>query len=852
MIGRSWRVPLGLLISLNNAFGPNAAFAASTVLAIAASVALSTSLEMTSRAVQAESERTADALAGSAQLELVGGELGVPEDLVSELASVPGVLSAAPLINATVHVDGLRMPLHVLGIDLTLAADSRELDVREAGVRVNDPLRLLVRPDSVLIGAALARRIGTALGGSLTVRSNLGAHELRVEGLLEEEGLASAFNGQVAVMDVYALQSMLRRQGVVDRIDVVAQPGYSVGKLAAELETRVGGAATVRRVGHGGSALDQTVAALRVAVLIVAAVGALVSGLLCYAAMSTAVERRLQEFTILRSTGISARSIASWVALEAGVTGGIGTGIGLIAGACLAGRLVPILSKVSEYFSASAVGRSDVAITGTTVALAIAVGLVCTLCGAIGPTRLATRRYTLGSSESIPGQRRAEPRSRTFKRVRVAVTAVVVGAAALPCVPAALRTLLVLGLGVGVVIRSAIPALGWLDRSRATLCRMIPGTGHLMGTGLRTRPGGTALAVGAIAALVAFVHGAIIVSASFSETLLALVSARYPDGILVTAGAPFVDRGPGIIRPDVVESLRTTPGVDTTIERFSSTILVRGEEVSIVAFPADIPAAHAGTLPRLDDRLRDALVDGDLAMSGAFARKFGLRPGDSLELSTPRGRRSFRIAGELTALAGPAGVIFVDLATFDRVWERPGATLVYVWIARDHDVVIDEIRRRTGDRQDLFFTNGNRLLAEARTFAARFDGLLYGVGTLAIVLGAISIANLLAGMVTARRLEFSLLRSAGASPAQLCAVVFGDALLVSAFGIAAGGTLGVLLSIPMLDLLSAEFGLAVDRHLDLARLGLLALSVLLSVTLSASYPAWLARRSSEPELAPSY
>ena len=850
MIGRSWRVPLGVLISVNNAFGPNAAFAASTVLAIAASVALSTSLEMTSRAVQVESERTADALAGSAQLELVGGELGVSEGLVSEVGTVPGVLTASPLINATVRVDGLRMPLHILGIDLTLAADSRELDVRAGGVRVNDPLRLLARPDSVLISGPLARRIGVGLGGSLQVRSNLGAHDLRIEGLLEEEGLATAFNGQVAVMDVYALQSMLRRRGVVDRIDVVAQPGHSVANLAAELERRIGGAATVRRVGLRRSALDQTIAALRAAVMIVAAIGSLVSGLLSYAAMSTAVERRLQEFSVLRSTGISARSIASWVALEAVATGSLGILIGLIAGAFLAGRLVPTLSKVSEYFAAAAVSRSDVTITATTVALAITVGLICTLCGALGPTRLATRRYALGASESAETQRRSAHRPRSLRLVVVALTATLFAAAAFAWVPPAVRTLLILALGAGVVIRSVLPALGWLERNRALLSRMIPGTGHLMGTGLRLRPGSTALAVGAIAALVAFVHGAIIISASFSETLLTLVAARYPDGVMVTSGSPFADGGLGVVRHDVVEALRTTPGVVTTIERFSSTVLVRGDEVSILAFPAAIPATHAGTLPRLDDALKDALVAGDVAVSGPFARRFGVQPGDSVDLSTPGGRRSFRIAGELPALAGPAGVIFVDLATFDRFWERPGATSVFVWFSGEQDEVIDEVRRRTGDRQDLFFTNGRQMLAGARDFAARFDGLLYGVGTLAIVLGAISIANLLAGMVTARRVEFVLLRSAGASPAQLSAVVFGDALLVSIAGIMTGSALGVLLSIPMLDLMSAEFGLGVDRHLDVARLGVLALSVMLAVALSAIYPAWIARRSGEPNSAP--
>ncbi len=854
MIGRNWRIPLGLLLSLNNTLGPNAAFTAATVLAIAASVALSTSLEMTSRGMAIEAERTASALAGSADLEIVGGELGVPEALIEELAGVSGVQVASPLINAIVRVEATGMSLHILGIDLTLAADSRELEVRAGRVHVNDPLRLLARPDSVLITSELARRAGVALGDPLRVQSHLGIHELRIEGLLEDQGLARAFNGQVAVMDVYSLQVMLAREGSVDRIDVVAQPLFDVSRLAVALEDRIDGRATVRRAGSRLSALDQTVAALRISVLLVATIGSLVSGLLSYAAMSTAVERRLGEFYVLRSTGISARSIASWIAMDAAIAASAGTIIGLVAGTLLAQRLIPILSKVSEFFTASAISRSDVRVSAATIALAIAVGVVCALCGAIGPTRLATRRYALGPAERTLDIALPEGRTldQTFLSIALAATAVL--SALVPWPSSALRTLLILGLGTAAVIRSVLPALRWMERHRAALSRLIPRTGHLIGTGLRSKPRSTALAVAAIASLVAFVHGAIIVSASFSHTLLAMVASRYPDALVVTSGPLFAAGEAGVMRPEIAEIVRTTPGVDRLVERFSSTILFRGEEVSISAFPAGVPATLGLSLgnTRSGQNLRDALISGQLAVSPAFSSRFGLGAGDTIELSTLQGRRSFRIAGELPGLAGPSGIVFVDLVVFDQLWERPGATVIHVWTSKDKDDVIDEIRLRSDARQTLFFTDASELRDQTRKFAARFDGLLYGIGTLTIVLGAIAIANLLAGMVTARRVEFALLRGAGASPAQLSSIVIGDAMLVSAAGLITGCALGALLSAPMLDLLSAEFGLRVERHYDPVRFTELALSVMLAIALSAVYPAWLARRSSEPELVPPF
>src|SRR5262249_13216474 len=69
VIGRTWRLPLGLLLGVNSALGPNAVFFAVTLVSIAASVALATSLELASRAVQNLATETAQALAGDAQLE---------------------------------------------------------------------------------------------------------------------------------------------------------------------------------------------------------------------------------------------------------------------------------------------------------------------------------------------------------------------------------------------------------------------------------------------------------------------------------------------------------------------------------------------------------------------------------------------------------------------------------------------------------------------------------------------------------------------------------------------------------------------------------------------------------------
>ena len=79
------------------------------------------------------------------------------------------------------------------------------------------------------------------------------------------------------------------------------------------------------------------------------------------------------------------------------------------------------------------------------------------------------------------------------------------------------------------------------------------------------------------------------------------------------------------------------------------------------------PAARSARLSR---RSRAA----KFAISGAFARRFGLSTGDVLELATPRRPPAFRIAGQIFGMAGPNGIVFMDIATFDAHWPRAGAS----------------------------------------------------------------------------------------------------------------------------------------------------------------------------------
>lgn len=851
MIGRDWRVPIGLVLALNSSLGRNRAFALITLVSIAVSVTLATGLEISSRAVQERASTTADAMAGSAALEIVGGTLGVSESLVEAVAEVPGVAVASPVIDAVLHTTDQTLPIHVIGIDLVSGSSVRAFSATANGVRINDPLRLLARADSIVVSADLAKRLGADLGTTVTLRSHLGPADLRIEGILAEGGLASAFGSQVAVMDVFALQALLGRLGSIDRIDIVPRPGASIAALQVEVEKAIQGAATVRPVGLRRSLADSVLNAVRRVVLIIAAIGALAAGLVSYTAMSASVERRLAEFSLLRSTGMAASAIRTWILVDASIASAAGMGLGCMAGTILGRRLVPVMLTTTDYLAESSVDPESVGFGLTTLGVAFAVGGFATLLGTAVPARMATRRWAFDR-----GSGSGDSSSRTPTALRWSVAGWVIGIFAVAAAGAlgspAFRLVCWLVLGTSVAWLIARHATERVDAIHPLLGRLIPSIGHLIGSGLQFRARSTALSVSTIAALFAFVVAIITLSSSFSETIVRVVNTRFTDGLVITAG-PLLE-GPGRERlsAETIAAISAAPEIVELSPAYNETVLYQGEEIDVVGITTRV-AIERRNVDLVDGEPHDVLTrleSGDVVVSDAFARRFDLGRGGSVRLKTPKGELDFRIAGVARALAGPAGLIYTDIRTIERVWGRSGATSVVVWASGSPEAAVDAIVSRVQGKQSLFFLFGDNLRRHALKFAGRFDSMIVAIATLAALLSAIAVANLFVGLVAARRLEFALLRVAGAGPMHLSALIMCDALLVAIGGVVLGVPLGILISFPVLELLQDDFGLAVNWSTDVGALAVLVSTLVLAAMITALYPAAVVHRPVVTEAIP--
>src|SRR6185295_4197624 len=119
--------------------------------------------------------------------------------------------------------------LLLLGVDMTGDRSLRDYDLENSNDdAIEDPLVFLAQPDSLLITKSYSDQNGVRLGTKVPMDTMVGRREFTVRGIMKSGGLASAFGGNLAVMDIYAAQKMLGRGRRFDRIDIAVRDGIRV------------------------------------------------------------------------------------------------------------------------------------------------------------------------------------------------------------------------------------------------------------------------------------------------------------------------------------------------------------------------------------------------------------------------------------------------------------------------------------------------------------------------------------------------------------------------------------------------------------------------------------------------
>src|SRR6266516_2361295 len=794
----------------------SAARLALTVLAVAWGVALVAGVWLANRAVLRAFVEVIDTMAGRAALEVVAGEGGLfPEDVAAAVGATPGVEAAAPCVKGAAFAEGGAL-LTVYGVDLT--GDSTERGYG-AQLEVDDPLAFLARPDSIAVARSFAATRGLRPGDRLELTTPAGRRAFTVRGLLDAGGVARAYAGNVAVMDLHAAEQLFTRRGLITGVDVVVAPEADVRRVAEAIARRLPAGLRVEATAERQADLRRVTESLRTALQALGLFGLVAAFLITFNRLSTVFEERAWQLGVLRAVGV--RTSAVWRSLigESLLVGAAGVALGIPLGIGLARLLVPVIAIASAVADKLVAPPAALAAEPGPLLLAGALGLATAVLAAALPAWRAAR---VAAAETMRSRGHEAP-----------------GASA--------RVVWVLR---GVALSAAGGLLGVGAR------RITGPVGRFGAASFLHNPRRTALTVATLGVGLGCMVWFWTMAESFRSSLVVALTAAVRADLVVTSVHVTNGYVEAPVSEELARRLAAVPGVAVAIASRVIDWPHGGRRVALEALDARyFTDASFGRWPLARQQISDVwerVARGEAAVVSAnFLSNFGARVGERVVLATPSGPLDLVIGGVTAAFESPAGTIHMSREVFARYWRDGLVNRVGLRVAPGIDAggVRAAIMRDLAPAYDLRILSTGELIGYYAEQVGRAFAPLGVLAATVLFVTLLGVADTLLAAVIGRTRELGTARALGIRRSPLVCMVLVEALLLSALGVALGAASGVgLAALWVQQTLPCLLGWVLELHLPYRELPVLAALTVAVAGVAAMVPARRAGRL-EPGLA---
>ena len=713
--------------------------------------------------------RLADGIAGIAALEVSGiTDAGFPDTITADIAAVPGVATAAPMIRTSASTAS--GPVLLLGADVNTAALGGALKGAVAGQR-----------DS-LSGVTNGVQVGPGVGRAKGERFQLGSGLVTVAAVLEGKQLADLNGGHYVLAPLPLAQNLTGREGQLDSILITTKPGADLATVRTSVIAAVNGRAIVADPSTRATRAGDGVKLMNYMALMGAVVALVVGAFLIYTTMTMAITQRRPVISMLRAIGGRRVTIVRDMLAEAAILGliggAIGCGMGILAGRIAIGRLPPAVTQGLE-------ARVEYWLPG----YAIPAALAATVLTAVAASAMAGRQvYKVSPIEALAP----------------------VGVSSADIVPLWLR----IGSGVGAIAVFAVSSLIVVGQ-RGTLAFVAMATlfcaeialGFALTVPIVNATAGTARTFGSVGALAAAtieraprrvwatvmtvwiaVVTTVVITGTNADMIRSARSIFSPvadAAVWVSANAP--DSYPTDALPQgLTEKVAAVPGVARVTEGAFGFAVVSGTRVMLDAFS---PGTHDSLYRALDEQVRNEVLAGrGVVLSQNLGKTLDVRVGDELRLQTPHGQQQTVVLALVPYFSTVIGTIGMDLDQMRAWFDRPAATTLQIDgpPGVDPNRLLADVRRMVPAPNYVY--DGRAALAglEAPLHQSMF--IANTVWIIVVFVAAIALLNTLTLSVLERRREIGVLRAMGSSRRFALQMVLAEAAGIGVVG----GVLGLL------------------------------------------------------------
>ncbi|HKH25358.1 MAG TPA: ABC transporter permease, partial [Acidimicrobiales bacterium] len=442
-------------------------------------------------------------------------------------------------------------------------------------------------PGEVVIDKAAAEDGELVVGDTTVVRSP-DRVEVRIVGLATFGGADSQGSATYAGFTTeFADEVLTPKPGKATSIAVAAEPGVSQAELDRRLDAvlpdgveALTGAELTREMEEETQGEDHE--AFQQALILFAGVALVVATFTIYNTFSILVAQRTREWALLRALGASRGQVLRSVTAEALAVGLLASVGGIAAGMGLALGLLALMDAIGLTTPAAAL-----VLDASTVAIALAVGVVVTLVASLAPAVRASRVAPLAALRDVAVDRSATSRRRAVAGAVVTgagITLTIVGATGEALLPTGLGALATL---VGVVVLGPVmarPAAAVLGAPQAAWRGM---SGVLAQRNAMRNPRRTASTAMALVIGVAVVSLFAVVGASLKQSIDDAVDQQFAGDLVI------IGEGAGGLSTDLAPAVAELPEVAAASPEGGGPARIDGESTLVPTFdPATIESVE--------------------------------------------------------------------------------------------------------------------------------------------------------------------------------------------------------------------------------------------------------------------
>jgi putative ABC transport system permease protein len=817
------------------------------VLSVALGIAVYLAIQIANHSANQSFAAGIDLVAGKAHLEVRGD---VDEMLWPRLAREPGVKAVTGLVEGVVTFpDWPGEYLRVVGVDLFSGEPFRTFTIGQQGKA--PPLEDWMGSGPALaLTAEFAQAHGLRVGDALRLLVNSEVHPARVATLVDSSDSPGSMQSRFAVMDIGWAQELFARQGRLSSLQILLDDPRQASAVAAQFNAVLPSGLRAEAPRQRSFQVQNMLSAFQLNLTALSMVSLLVGVFLIYNTISASVARRRVEIGILRSIGATRWEVRLLFLSEALLLGVCGIALGALGGVALARVLTGAVAQtISSLYVLLSIDRNWLSPAQFITAALFGFGVV--LVGAWWPANEASRVDPVAALSVGAHAQQSVARAPRWGWAGIGclLLAAVCAFVALRFGPPMMGFVAAFFILAGFALFA--PAVTSAFGSLAARVDRVGALWRLAADHLRQSIHRNAVTVAALAAAIAMMIGLTIMIFSFRDSVDTWINRGIVADLFIAPASNETIGLEAAVPPAAVGWLRARPevrGVDT----------FRELEIQVAPLPTRDSLASLARLAVIEGEYRHNLsfIGGDgerkmvrvfsercVAVTEPFARKFKVRDGDRLTLSTPRGLAEFEIAGVYADYTRDQGLVLIARSNFERWWSDPKvqSLAIYLHPGQSSESLVNEFRTQFSREGEFVIYSNRTLRSRILSIFDQTFAVTYILRTIALLVAIAGIFLSVTTLVAEREREIGVLRAVGASRGQVRNILMTEAGMLGAIATILGVASGMVLAAALTWVVNpAFFGWTIKMRVPWLNILATPLWIIPAALLAAWHPAWRA------------